>query len=553
MTFLKTIYKMLASMKFAIILLIFIAMYSIALVAFSEFYPSSDQNMFSKVVNSKDVNSKFSKYITIHNPEGKRDTQIVQGEFIREYFYTEIAGWSNFQYRVINDYLGIFDQFSSFLYRFLLGVLTLSLMICILVNTKVMFREAFHLKYQSKAYIKNHRKRIENNFSLPDDNESTIKNLVSKIFPKFNLVINKKATSIENNEYVFAAGKGSYSKLGAWFMHLGMVLLILGGLVTSVFGLRFFSYAWKGDSELIKNKQRIDKELDKGFNVLVNDYYVTYVDSSFLFTKEDYNFNGYGRKMIADYKSDLTAIDETGKEVFRKTIEVNDPLGFKGLTFYQSNSIEFAQKDYNLYGEYFFQNVKIIIEVVNHNGSGNEVTSYPVITGYREKTKIPNTDMTIIVELFSCSYDQIFGPVERAYMRNQQIVSNIFDKDDNLIARFGSYLNPMQASENITPGELDNTEWNSKIHIKNVSLEEVQPYFFTGIEISSNPGASIIWLGFILSTFGMMLSFFLSHKQIWILISKENSEYKISVVNKSSTGSYSFNEEIKKAVNSISS
>jgi len=35
------------------------------------------------------------------------------------------------------------------------------------------------------------------------------------------LVINKKATSIENNEYVFAAGKGSYSKLGAWFMHLG--------------------------------------------------------------------------------------------------------------------------------------------------------------------------------------------------------------------------------------------------------------------------------------------------------------------------------------------
>jgi len=557
MSFFKSIYKTLASMKFAILLLIFIALYSIALVAFSEFYPANDQNMFSKVVNSKGINEKFTKYMAVNNPDGKRDSQIVQGEFIREQFYTEITGWSNFQYKLINNYLGLFDQFSSFIYRFFLGVLTLSLMMCILVNTKKMFREAFYIKYQSKTYIKNHKNRLENTFTVDSANSSSLMDKISRLFPRFKLIIDKDQTSNKQNEFIFLGAKGSYSKLGAWFMHLGMVLLILGGLVTSVFGLRFFSYAWKGDPELIKNKERIDKELDKDFNVLVNDYTVTYVDDSFLFTKEDYNFNAYGRKMIADYKSDLSTTDATGKEVFRKIIEVNDPLGYKGLTFYQSNSVEFAQKDYNLYGEFFFQKVKLIIDVANHNSSGEEITSYPVNVEYREKTKIPNSDMSIIVELFSCSYDKIFGPNERAYMRNQQIVSSVFDKDDNLIARFGSYLNPMEVSENITPGKLDNTNWNTNIHIKNISLEEVQPYFFTGIEISSNPGATIIWIGFILSTFGMMLSFFMSHKQIWIYIRKDekkkntDSEFIISVVNKSSTGSYSFNEEIKKQLASI--
>ena len=541
MSYFKSIYKTLASMKFAILLLIFIAIYSIGLVAFSEFYPASDQNMFSKVANSQGVNEKYTKFVTENNPDGKIDPQIIQSEFIRENFYTEIAGWSNLQYKIINNYLGLFDQFSSFIYRFLLGILTLSLLTCIIVNTKTMFREALHIKYQSKTYIKNHKNRIENKFQI--ENNGAIKTFVSKLFPMFKLVEDSKQS--EKDEFVFVGAKGSYSKFGAWFMHLGMVLLILGGLITSVARLKFFTNAWKGEPELITEKNRIDKELEKDFNILVNDYFVTYTDDTFLFTKKDYNFNTYGRKMIADYKSDLSVIDATGNEVLRKIIEVNDPLGYKGLTFYQSNSVEFTQNDYNKYGEFFFQNVKVVIDIINNK----KVISYPVIAGYREKTKIPNTELSIIIELFNCSYDQIFGQNERPYMRNQQIISNIFDNNDNLIARFRSYLNPMQASEDLTPGKLDNTNWNTDILVKNVSLEEVQPYFFTGIEVSSNPGATIIWIGFILSTFGMMLSFFISHKQIWILVSKDKKDdkkYKITVVNKSNTGSYSFNEEIKK-------
>jgi len=40
--------------------------------------------------------------------------------------------------------------------------------------------------------------------------------------------------------------------------------------------------------------------------------------------------------MPKDYKSKLTVL-ENGKEVLTKTIEVNDPLFYKGIRFYQSS------------------------------------------------------------------------------------------------------------------------------------------------------------------------------------------------------------------------
>jgi len=45
-------------------------------------------------------------------------------------------------------------------------------------------------------------------------------------------------------------------------------------------------------------------------------------------------YKGGGRPK--EFVSELTVI-ENGQEVMQKTIEVNDPLFYKGLTFYQSS------------------------------------------------------------------------------------------------------------------------------------------------------------------------------------------------------------------------
>jgi cytochrome c biogenesis protein len=65
-----------------------------------------------------------------------------------------------------------------------------------------------------------------------------------------------------------------------------------------------------------------------GFELRVNDFSLTYYD------------NGAPK----EYRSDLTVIDN-GQEVLNKSIVVNDPLSYKGFTFYQSS--------YQAYDEYW--------------------------------------------------------------------------------------------------------------------------------------------------------------------------------------------------------
>jgi cytochrome c biogenesis protein len=43
---------------------------------------------------------------------------------------------------------------------------------------------------------------------------------------------------------------------------------------------------------------------------------------------------------------------------------------------------------------------------------------------------------------------------------------------------------------------------------------------YTGLQVAEDPGVNVVWLGCLLLTAGMMASFFLSHRRIWIRLAK---------------------------------
>jgi cytochrome c biogenesis protein len=43
---------------------------------------------------------------------------------------------------------------------------------------------------------------------------------------------------------------------------------------------------------------------------------------------------------------------------------------------------------------------------------------------------------------------------------------------------------------------------------------------FTGLQVAKDPGVNVVWLGCLLLTAGMMVSFFLSHRRIWIRLAE---------------------------------
>ena len=169
-------------------------------------------------------------------------------------------------------------------------------------------------------------------------------------------------------------------------------------------------------------------------------------------------------KTISQFYSDISVLDNQGNETNRKTISVNYPL--------ISNSVYYYQTDWNLIG-LRFQNLK------------NEIIEYPLINIFNNQNKVWLTWIS----------------------NNPSLNEGIITIIDNLEGYCSIYNENGQFFGNI--------ELNETINFKNpLSLLEI--ISSTGLQIKTDPGIPIIYLGF----FFLMLSTLISYStysQIWII------------------------------------
>ena len=50
-----------------------------------------------------------------------------------------------------------------------------------------------------------------------------------------------------------------------------------------------------------------------------------------------------------------------------------------------------------------------------------------------------------------------------------------------------------------------------------VRLEDIREEFYTGLEVSRDPGVWVVWFGFALILFGLYVNFFLYHRRIYLV------------------------------------
>ena len=55
----------------------------------------------------------------------------------------------------------------------------------------------------------------------------------------------------------------------------------------------------------------------------------------------------------------------------------------------------------------------------------------------------------------------------------------------------------------------------------NADLLGFEPLYYTGLQASTNPAGPFIWTGFALMSLGICFVFFLNHKQIWAVVTRE--------------------------------
>jgi cytochrome c biogenesis protein len=169
-------------------------------------------------------------------------------------------------------------------------------------------------------------------------------------------------------------------------------------------------------------------------------------------------------RTISQFYSDISILNNQGNEVDRKTISVNYPLVYKGIYYYQT--------DWNLIG-LRFQNLT------------NEVIEYPLVNLLSNQNKIW---LTWIANNNSL---------------NEGIVAII----DNLQGYCSIY--------NETGKFIGNIELNeSKILSRPIVLSEI--ISSTGLQIKTDPGIPIIYIGFFFLMLSTLISY-ITYSQIWII------------------------------------
>ena len=257
--------------------------------------------------------------------------------------------------------------------------------------------------------------------------------------------------------------KGKYSRLSFFLTHLSILVIFLGALVGSFFGYKGYVNIFEGET-ISQLETRAGKVEYLNFQVKCNTFHAEF----------------YSSGMPMDYRSDLSIL-QNGKEVVRKTIRVNDPLTFEGVTFYQSS--------------YGGQPDQVAIEVVNRDGSLKGTVTAP----FGQRVAIP-------------------GVADKVEAADYQEHFHLPDGSEGGRA-IGLNVYPAKGGPTGLWLLVDHPEYDQQrggdtyFRVKDLKLKK-----YTGLQVNKDPGEILVWLGSIMLIAGIMIAFFMSHKKLWISI-----------------------------------
>ena len=382
------------------------------------------------------------------------------------------AGFANWDVYYIEKYgqktyelmrsLGVFDPYHSFWYTFILALLTVILVVCTVKRLKGNVKAAFGKSFKrSVSEITSVRNARTCTLTMPvEQTRNTFKAILAKKF--YRVHFEKR-----DDGYVLFAARWGISRLGSFFTHTGLVVAVTGGLIASLLGYSVFR--WGGDGDIIDAP-------DGHFHVRVDKFVIE--------TNEE--------GQIKDYLSTVTVLEDSDS-LFTKVIEVNKPLRFRGFTFYQSS---YQSDDRN------FEEAVIAVR----DSTGDIITMVPVKMG--EMAAIPETPYAVEPIDFAGNFmmrgTEVFSDQRFTEFRNPAVKVNFFK--DGALLRDGWIFIPQLAG------------FHPLVEEYRLELMDVTQIYETGLRITWNPGATLIWIGLLAMTIGVCITFFLSHRRLWAVI-----------------------------------
>ncbi len=387
-------------------------------------------------------------------------TILPQGEAAGAYsqFYMSKLGMSVNSADILTKITFLLDldsMYASWWFRGLILLLSLNLIICTIERLPDVWRLVVLDNLDSSIErITTMRNRREYSSSL------TVKESCAALAAKLKTSGWQCSERDREGGTLLFAQKAPWSRLGVYVVHSSILLIFTGALIGSIWGE-------KGGVN-IPETLTTDKIYEFGSG--------TPIDLGFTVKCNWFHLSKYPNGAPKEYESELVIVED-GKEILTKIIEVNDPLSYKGWTFYQSS---------------YQSHQKFIISVVNSVTKKEERFLAPP----QQPVRWQDENLLFgIQELVPTSTPGTYK--YKVLLADSKGSQSLYILDDN-----------QQATINLEDGS------KYTFHIKE--------FYSTGLQVSKDPGVWIVYIGCILMLIGLWVAFFVFHKRIWILVRKEN-------------------------------
>jgi len=265
---------------------------------------------------------------------------------------------------------------------------------------------------------------------------------------------------------------GRWSLFSSVIIHAGVVFILIGAVLTSEMGFEGMLFAPEnvevGNAEMdLYSGQRFP------------------AGHEFTLVCEKFVFEKFADGRPRDYKSDLKFM-KNGREAARKTIRVNDPASFNGLSFYQASFQPDPAK------------TSFLLEFTSAK-TGDTIQAKGKVDG-NITTTVPGRalDATYAIEEYLPDMEG-FGPallLSRSDERGKNefwVLKNFPDFDRK----------HRKADVSVTfAGEEDG--------------------YMTGLQVVYDPGANVVFFGAVVLIIGLFFAFFMSYREVVVEITGED-------------------------------
>ena len=437
-----------------------------------------------------------------------------------------LQAFGEFLFRLFSVF-GVFDIYHSWWFQLLIILLTFNIIVCSIDRLSSIWKLVFNVK---KRFIKGR-------FNNAPSEEFLLDRTFADVQPEVETLIEGRyrhmETRVEEKEATLFGERWRWTRLGVYIVHLSVVLLLLGSLIGSIFGFDGFIQIPEGETvDSIRLRNRAES-LPLPFQLRCDDFTVRF----------------YPNGAPEEFRSDLVVI-ENGQETVKKSIIVNDPLRYKGINIFQSSYGEI--RDNPMMGGVNKPDSKkealvtsiteaLLQVMVNETGMAYQV---PVKLG--EAVKLPaNLGQFTFTGLIPHAKfggqdigEALTGILTRTGEEPEEVMLSIRFASFDKMRRGKLFITVLEPNAETLGGE--------DIHSPTETTETGEKKYWTGLEVTRDPGVPLVYLGFCLMIAGCFVAFFMPHEQLMITVTKRGQKSAVTVAATAYRNRVSMQQKVKR-------